>query len=119
MKAGFDLLIVCGLAFDPHVSEEAKQYGKLTVLITRMNPDLAMGDELLKRTGAGNLFMVFGEPDVEVKERKDDKLVVKIKSVDAYKLMTRQIRSNSTDDKTAWSALNPTNNYRFFGFEWG
>ncbi len=62
---GFDLLIVCGFAFDPHVSEESKRYGKLVVLPTRINPDLAMG-ELLKKTGAGNLFMVFGEPDVEV-----------------------------------------------------
>ena len=50
---GYDLLIVCGFAFDPHVTEEAKRYGKLTVLVTRMNPDLAMGDELLKKTGAG------------------------------------------------------------------
>jgi len=63
---GFDVLIVCGFAFDPHVAEEAKRYGKLTVLAARMNPDLAMGDELLKKTGAGNLFMVFGEPDVVV-----------------------------------------------------
>ena len=44
-------LVVCGFAFDPHVSEEAKNYGKLTVLATRMNPDLAMGEELLKKTG--------------------------------------------------------------------
>lgn len=63
---GFDLLIVCGFAFDPHVSEEVKRYGRLNVLPTRMNPDLAMGEDLLKKTGAGNLFMVFGEPDVEV-----------------------------------------------------
>ena len=55
---GFDVLIVCGFAFDPAVSEEAKRYGKLIVLPTKMNPDLAMGDELLKKTGAGNLFMV-------------------------------------------------------------
>ena len=48
---GFDVLIVCGFAFDPHVSEEAKRYGKLVVLPTRMNPDLAMGD-LLKKTGS-------------------------------------------------------------------
>jgi adenine-specific DNA-methyltransferase len=64
---GFDILIVCGFAFDPSVSEEAKRYGKLTVLPTRMNPDLSMGDELLKKTGAGNLFMVFGEPDIEIR----------------------------------------------------
>jgi len=65
---GFDVLIVCGFAFDPAVSEEAKRYGKLVVLPTKMNPDLAMGDELLKKTGAGNLFMVFGEPDVEIRK---------------------------------------------------
>src|SRR6185437_11362236 len=63
---GFDLLIVCGFAFDPHVGEEVKRYGKLVILPTRMNNDLAMGDELLKKTGAGNLFMVFGEPDVVI-----------------------------------------------------
>ena len=62
---GFDLLIVCGFAFDPHVSEESKRYGKLVVLPTKINPDLAMGD-LLKKTGAANLFMIFGEPDITV-----------------------------------------------------
>ena len=55
------MLVVCGFAFDPHVAEEVKRYGNLTVLPTKMNPDLVMGDELLKKTGAGNLFMVFGE----------------------------------------------------------
>ena len=45
-----------------------KRYGRLTVLPARMNPDLAMGDELLKKTGAGNLFMVFGEPDIDVRD---------------------------------------------------
>ena len=68
---GFDPLLVCGFAFDPHVSEEARRYGKLTVLPVRMNPDLAMGNELLKKTGAGNLFMVFGEPDVDVRQQRD------------------------------------------------
>ena len=43
---GFDMLIICGFAFDPHVSEEARRYGQLNVLPTRMNPDLSMGDEL-------------------------------------------------------------------------
>ncbi len=98
---GFDLLIVCGFAFDPHVSEEAKRYGRLTVLPTRMNPDLAMGDELLKRTGAGNLFMVFGEPDVEIRHA-DGKIIVTIKGLDVYDPTTGEIRSNSTDDIACW-----------------
>ena len=102
MGVGFDLLIVCGFAFDPHVSEEAKRYGRLTVLPTRMNPDLAMGDELLKRTGAGNLFMVFGEPDVDIRQTSDGKLTVTIKGVDVYDPTTGEIRSNSTDDIACW-----------------
>ena len=99
---GFDLLIVCGFAFDPHVSEEVKRYGKLTVLPAKMNPDLAMGDELLKKTGAGNLFMVFGEPDVEITTQEDGQIVVEIKGVDVYDPTTGQIRNSSTDDIACW-----------------
>jgi adenine-specific DNA-methyltransferase len=111
---GYDLMVVCGFAFDPHVSEEAKRYGKLTVLPARMNPDLAMGDELLKKTGAGNLFMVFGEPDVEIKKQKDGKLTVEIKGVDVYDPTTGQIRSSSTDDIACWFIDTEYNGESFF-----
>ena len=111
---GFDLLIVCGFAFDPHVSEEVKRYGKLTVVPTRMNPDLAMGDELLKKTGAGNLFMVFGEPDVEIKKQKDGKLTAEIKGVDVYDPTTGQIRNSSTDDIACWFIDTEYNGESFF-----
>jgi adenine-specific DNA-methyltransferase len=111
---GFDLLIVCGFAFDPHVSEEAKRYGKLMVMPTRMNYDLTMGDDLLKKTGAGNLFMYFGEPDIEVKPQKDGKLVVKIKGLDIYDPTTGQIRSHSTDDIACWFIDTNYNGESFF-----
>ena len=132
---GFDLLVVCGFAFDPHVSEEVKRYGKLTVLPAKMNPDLAMGDELLKKTGAGNLFMVFGEPDVEIRAaRRDDRgndfsrsgategattgpakqIVVEIKGVDVYDPTTGQIRNSSTDDIACWFIDTDYNGESFF-----
>jgi adenine-specific DNA-methyltransferase len=111
---GFDLLVVCGFAFDPHVSEEAKQYGKLAVLMARMNPDLSMGNELLKKTGAANLFMVFGEPDVKITKQKDGKLVVEIKGVDVYDPTTGQIRSHSTDDIACWFIDTDYNEESFF-----
>jgi len=110
----FDLLVVCGFAFDPHVSGEAKRYGKLTVLVTRMNPDLSMGDELLKTTGAGNLFMVFGEPDVDIEKRKDGKIVMKIRGVDVYDPTTGQIRNSSTDDIACWFIDTDYNEESFF-----
>jgi adenine-specific DNA-methyltransferase len=111
---GFDLLVVCGFAFDPHVSEEAQRYGKLMVMPTRMNYDLTMGDDLLKKTGAGNLFMYFGEPDIEVKPQKDGTLVVKIKGLDIYDPTTGQIRSHSTDDIACWFIDTNYNGESFF-----
>ena len=111
---GFDLLVVCGFAFDPHVTEEAKRFGKLQVLIARMNPDLAMGDELLKKTGAGNLFMVFGELDMDVKKQKDSHVVVTIKGVDVYDPTTGQIRNSSTDDIACWFIDTDYNGESFF-----
>ncbi|CAN5838582.1 site-specific DNA-methyltransferase [soil metagenome] len=118
---GFDLLVVCGFAFDAHADETASQIspsplerqvafavsqgerrlGKLPVLLARMNPDLAMGDDLLKKTGAGNLFMVFGEPDVLIKA-EDDGLTVEIRGVDVYDPTTGEIRTSSTGDIAAW-----------------
>ena len=99
---GFDLLAVCGFAFDPHVDEEAKRYGKLEVLVCRMNPDLSMGNELLKKTSAGNLFMIFGEPDISIDRDDNGQVVVEIHGLDVYDPTTGQIRSESTDDIACW-----------------
>jgi adenine-specific DNA-methyltransferase len=99
----FDLLVICGMAFDPHVYEEAKRYPNLTILLARMNADLSTGDELLNKTGAGNLFTVFGEPDIEIRTPNGNgKLEVEIKGLDIYDPTTGQIRSNSTDDIACW-----------------
>jgi adenine-specific DNA-methyltransferase len=112
---GFDVLVVCGFAFDPHVTEEGKRYGKLTVLIARMNPDLSMGDELLKKTGTGNLFMVFGEPDIKVTtDGIEENLTVEVRGVDVYDPTTGQIRNHSTDDIACWFIDTNYNGESFF-----
>lgn len=67
-----------------------------------MNPDLSMGDDLLKKTGAGNLFMVFGEPDIAVKKLKDGKIQLELKGLDVYDPTTGEIRSSSTEDIACW-----------------
>ena len=117
--AGADLLLVCGFAFDASAGETAKEFrpadgsgwavaaeerklGKLRLLLVRMNPDLAMGADLLKKTGAGNLFMVFGEPDVEIRRTDDGLVQVEIRGVDVYDPTTGQVRSSTTDDIACW-----------------
>ena len=111
---GFDLLLVCGFSFDPQVNDEAKNYGKLTVLPVKMNPDLAMGDELLKKTGAGNLFMVFGEPDMELRKLKGGQLEMEIRGLDIYDPTTGEIRSNGIDDIACWFLDTDYNGESFF-----
>jgi adenine-specific DNA-methyltransferase len=97
-----DLLVVCGFAFDPMAGEEASTLGRLTILQARMNPDLAMGDELLKKTGSGNLFMVFGEPDIEIRPTDDGRLTLEIHGLDVYDPTTGAVRSSSVEDIAAW-----------------
>src|SRR5262249_16934995 len=102
-----DLLLVCAFAFEPSIHEQTAELtkeiklGKLAILPVRMNPDLAMGDELLKKTGAGNLFTVFGEPDVKL-ARKDGKVVVTIRGVDVFDPTTGVVRAGGTDDIACW-----------------
>jgi adenine-specific DNA-methyltransferase len=102
-----DLLLVCAFAFEPSIHEQTAEltkeikFGKLAVLPVRMNPDLAMGDELLKKTGAGNLFTVFGEPDVKL-TTKDGRVVVSIRGVDVFDPGTGVVRTGGTDDIACW-----------------
>jgi adenine-specific DNA-methyltransferase len=115
---GFDVLLVLGFAFDAHSSEAAKEFqpsseswavvaeerklGKLPVLLVRMNADLSMGDAVLKKTGAGNLFMVFGEPDISIERDAAGQVVVEVHGVDVYDPTTGEIRSDSTDEIACW-----------------
>ena len=83
-------------------AEEATVLGRLTVLQAHMKPDLAMGSELLKKTGSGNLFMVFGEPDIEVKQAGEGRLTIEIRGLDVYDPTTGAVRPSSVDDIAAW-----------------
>lgn len=128
-KAGdLDLLCVLAFAFDPAVLGQSDDYvasdegfanvaaerrlGKVPVLLVRMNAELVMGEEL-KKTGAGNLFTVFGEPDIEVKAEEDELRVV-LHGVDVYDPNTGEIRSNDTGQIALWMIDTAYNEESFF-----
>ena len=101
----FDTLIICGFAFAPEVDDTRLNFGALTVLRARMNQDLRMADKL-KATGAGNLFVVFGEPDIVIHERENDMLQVEIRGMDIFDPTTGEVRSSGgkdlLNDVAAW-----------------
>lgn len=107
--AGFDLLIACAFNYDAHASEVEK-LGRLPILKARINPDLHMPE--LADTGAGNLFTVFGEPDIRVHDEGDGMISVEVAGVDMYK--GGQIESSSADDIAVWFVDTDYNYESFF-----
>jgi len=110
--AGFDVLIACAFAYEARTTDFNK-LGSLPVLKARMNADLHMSDDL-KNTGKGNLFVIFGEPDIELIHEPDDKLRVKIKGVDVFKPNTGEVISNGSDGIACWFVDTDYNEESFF-----
>ena len=126
-EGGFDVLVACAFNYEAHASD-FKRLGRLPVLKARMNADLHMADEL-KNTGKGNLFVVFGEPDIEIlpagerrqavdepayRDERDeqsgdgeeggdgDRIQVKINGVDVFHPATGEIRSDGAEGIACW-----------------
>ena len=111
-QAGFDVLISCAFSYDAHATEFSR-LGALPVLKARMNADLHM-DTDLKNTGQGNLFVIFGEPDITLEEAEEDQFRVRIKGVDIYDPSTGQVRSDDTDGIACWFIDTDYNEESFF-----
>ena len=103
--AGFDVLISCAFSYDAQASEFSK-LGRVPVLKARMNADLHMAEDL-KNTGKGNLFVIFGEPDIDIvpapsENGGEEQLQVKLNGVDVFDPRTGKVRSDSADGIACW-----------------
>jgi adenine-specific DNA-methyltransferase len=112
VDARFDVLIACAFNFDAH-SSELGNLGGLKILKARINPDMHMSDEL-KNTGRGNMFVVFGEPDVEILDDGGPEIRVKVHGIDVFDPNTGDIRSNDTKGIAAWFIDTDYNEESFF-----
>jgi len=98
--ADFDVLIACAFNYDAH-SSEFEKLGRIPVLKARMNADLHMAEDL-KNTGKGNLFVIFGEPDIDILDTTDGKLQVKVNGVDVFHPNTGEVRSDGPEGIACW-----------------
>ena len=110
--AGFDVLIACAFNYDAHSSEFDK-LGRIPVLKARMNADLHMADDL-KNTGKGNLFVIFGEPDIDIIDAADGQVKVKVNGVDVFHPNTGEVRSDGSEDIACWFIDTDYNEESFF-----
>ncbi|HWH58009.1 MAG TPA: site-specific DNA-methyltransferase [Terriglobales bacterium] len=110
--AVFDVLIACAFSYDAH-SAEMNKLGRIRVLKARMNADLHMAEDL-KNTGKGNLFVIFGEPDIEIQEAGSGQVKVKVRGVDVFHPSTGEVRSNGPDEIACWFIDTDYNEESFF-----
>jgi adenine-specific DNA-methyltransferase len=110
--AGFDVLVTCAFNYDAH-SSEFNKLGRIPVLKARMNADLHMADDL-KNTGKGNLFVIFGEPDIDIVKAKDGQVQVKVNGVDVFHPNTGEVRSDGADGIACWFIDTDYNEESFF-----
>ena len=110
--AGFDVLIACAFNYEAHATEFSK-LGRIPVLKARMNADLHMAEDL-KNTGKGNLFVIFGEPDIDLLPETDGKLRVKVNGVDVFKPQTGEVISDGADGIACWFIDTDYNEESFF-----
>ena len=110
--ADFDVLIACAFNYDAHASEFSK-LGRIPILKARMNADLHMADDL-KNTGKGNLFVIFGEPDIDILDAEDSQIQVKVNGVDVFHPNTGEIRSDNADGIACWFVDTDYNQESFF-----
>jgi adenine-specific DNA-methyltransferase len=110
--AGFDVLITCAFNYDAH-SAEFDKLGRLPVLKARMNADLHMADDL-KNTGKGNLFVIFGEPDIDILEAEGSNIQVKVNGVDVFHPNTGEVRSDGAEGIACWLIDTDYNEESFF-----
>ena len=110
--AGFDVLIACAFNYDAH-STEFEKLGRVPVLKARMNADLHMADDL-KNTGKGNLFVIFGEPDIDILEAEDEQIQIKINGVDVFHPNTGEVRSDGAEGIACWFIDTDYNEESFF-----
>jgi adenine-specific DNA-methyltransferase len=110
--AGFDVLIVCAFNYDAH-SSEFEKLGRIPVLKARMNADLHMAEDL-KNTGKGNLFVIFGEPDIDILDADEGQVSVKVNGVDVFHPNTGEVRSDGADGIACWFIDTDYNEESFF-----
>ena len=109
---GFDVLIACAFNYDAHTTE-FESLGRVPVLKARMNADLHMASEL-RNTGSGNLFVIFGEPDIDVLDAGDGQVQVRVNGVDVFHPNTGEVRSDGPEGIACWFIDTDYNQESFF-----
>lgn len=86
------MIVFCAFTFDPDAAKDIDAYKGITALKVQMNTDL-LTEDLKKKARSNQSFWLMGQPDVEVRQRKDGKYEVEANGFDYFDTSTGEPRS--------------------------
>ncbi len=95
------MIVFCAFTFDPEAAKDIDQLKGITALKAQMNTDL-LTEDLKKARSSNQSFWLMGQPDVEVRRRKDGRYEVEVNGFDYFDTSKGELVSGGKKKIALW-----------------
>ena len=95
------MIVFCAFTFDPEAAKDIDQLKGITALKAQMNTDL-LTEDLKKGRSSNQSFWLMGQPDVEVRRRKDGRYEVEVNGFDYFDTAKGELVSGGKKKIALW-----------------
>jgi adenine-specific DNA-methyltransferase len=95
------MMVFCAFAFDPEAAKDIDAIKGITALKAQMNTDL-LTEDLKKARSNNQSFWLMGQPDVEIRKRKDDNYEVEVHGFDYFDTVKGELVSGGKSKIAMW-----------------
>ena len=96
------MLVFCAFTFDPEAAKDIDNIKGITALKVQMNIDL-LTEDLKKGRASNQSFWLMGQPDVEVRKRKDGYYEVEVHGFDYFDTNSGELKSGGKKNIAMWA----------------
>ncbi|MBK8337806.1 MAG: site-specific DNA-methyltransferase [Sterolibacteriaceae bacterium] len=95
------MIVFCAFAFDPEAAKDIDSLKGITALKAQMNTDL-LTEDLKKARASNQSFWLMGQPDVDVRKRKDGLYEVEVNGFDYFDTVKGELVSGGKGKIAMW-----------------
>ncbi len=96
------MIVYCAFAFDPEAAKDIDAQKGIVALKVQMNTDL-LTEDLKKARASNQSFWLMGQPDIDVRARKDGRYEVEVHGFDYFDTASGELVSGGKGKIAAWS----------------
>jgi adenine-specific DNA-methyltransferase len=96
------MIVFCAFTFDPEAAKDIDAMRGITALKAQMNTDL-LTEDLKKARASNQSFWLMGQPEVEVRKRKDGQYEVEVHGFDYFDTVKGELVSGGKSKIAMWS----------------